>query len=194
MHLLLRIPAQHQRAVVKYLLLGATMCFLFAVLLIMAFGEESETSGHLWWKSTREVPYDQRLPYLLGGIALVALAAILFAAATWLTLHPKARGQRAEQRRLAEKLAFQTSTDEGRAQRAYERGDRGFAVTLRVDDGSHWPTLREVELQGWRQTDMRLRKAIKTSDVTPHWDGSHTVVHNYTQEATIYFVRRDHPN
>lgn len=186
MHLLLRVPAQHQKTVVKYLLSIGALFSLVAVLLLMAFGEESETSGHLWWKTSRQVPYEERLPYLLGGIALVALAVTLFAAAAWIAIHPKARGQRAEHRKLAEKRAFQTQTNEGRAQRAFERGDRGFAVTLRIDDGSHWPTLREVELQGWRQTEMRLRKAVTTTDVTPHSDGGHTVVRNSTQEATFY--------
>ena len=189
-HLIARLSADHQKTAAKAALVAAGLSAVFAALSFMTFTEKSETSGVLWWKVTRQLTYGERAPYLYSGLGLAALAAVLALVAAAIWVHPATRASRAQQRQEAQKLLFQTTTIEGRAQRAFELGDLGFAVTLRVDDGSHWRHLREVEAQGWRQTSQLLREKKRFTDVTPHGDGSHTVIRSSEQEATFYFERR----
>lgn len=190
MQLLSRIPPQHQEASQRWCLTLALAAALLSAVQLLAYSEDTESTGALWWKVTRQVPDSERLPYLLSGVALATLAIILFAAGAWIFAHPAMRRQRHNHRKALEKERFQTQTPEGRAQRAFELGDAGFAAELRVDDGSHWPVLRRIEAEGWRQTGQRLHKLKRITHVTPHWDGGHTVERSSTQNATFSFARR----
>lgn len=62
-------PSLHKPASIALVGLGA-VCFLVAILLFVQFSQTTETSGHLWWKETREIPLDERRPYLIVGICL----------------------------------------------------------------------------------------------------------------------------
>ena len=78
--LLSRIPAKKQRPIAKGLLGVAAFFSLYAFLFIMWFGETKESSGWLWWQTSREIPLDERVPHLLIGLGLLvaALVCVIF--------------------------------------------------------------------------------------------------------------------
>ncbi len=71
-----RIPDALQKPATKGLLCLAVACSLVAILLILEFSQTTKTSGHLWWKESREIPLNERLPYLLIGIGLLIVAVV----------------------------------------------------------------------------------------------------------------------
>jgi len=76
-------------------------------------------------------------------------------------------------------------TDTGRAHKAFERGDRTFEATVRIDRGGHHSTVEAIEERGWILIQERANRQKKV--VTAHSDGTHTV--KASQTATFYFIR-----
>jgi len=76
-----RIPVRLQKPVAKGLLVAAFFAADFGALNVMGFSKSTETSGWLWWQETTEIPLSERLPYLVTGVGLFAVAVICVAVA-----------------------------------------------------------------------------------------------------------------
>lgn len=82
---LTRVPVNRQEPLAKGLLGVAGCIALLGVVFVMAFTERTETTGHLFWKETTELSLSERLPWLLVGIGMIAVAAVCVVAAIRLT-------------------------------------------------------------------------------------------------------------
>jgi hypothetical protein len=208
-----RLPVSLHGAAAKALLGLAVLCALFAIMSFLGFSETTETTGHLWWKETRDIPYGERRPYLLAGIGLAVVAASLLIGALELAV-AQARRRRAHQRRLREaaeaqrrwelspegqahrqakeaaeaRLLWEGSTA-GKAALAYRRGDHFFSIEL-VADGDLAQHLNAVTTAGWVQKSVS-RRHTRTTSVQPMYDGTHEVTRD-TVEYRTYLFRRDH--
>lgn len=73
-----RIPLDKRKPAIAGCLYATVMLGLFGLLCVMAYTEKEKTNstGHLWWKetTTKAVPSDTRITYLLIGIFLIFLA------------------------------------------------------------------------------------------------------------------------
>jgi hypothetical protein len=67
-------------------------------------------------------------------------------------------------------------------------------VTLEILQPGHERMLDDIASVGWRLDRQVRHPRVRTTDVTPKWDGSHEVVKTVTQQATFYFVREVDPN
>ena len=52
-----RLPVSLHSTAAKALLGLAVLLAAIASLCFIGFSETTETTGHLWWKETREIPY-----------------------------------------------------------------------------------------------------------------------------------------
>lgn len=69
--LLARLPASWHRPLSGVLVVAAVACVVAAIVCFLVYGQATETTGHLWWKETEEIPIAARRPYLLAGILLL---------------------------------------------------------------------------------------------------------------------------
>lgn len=214
-----RLPSSLHSTAVKALVGLALLCALIAMLFFIGFSETTETSGHLWWKETREIPYAERRPYLLAGIGLGIATAVLLLGVLELVA-AQARQRRAQRRwemspdgqvhRQAAEAAAQRRREAEAAQRAereaaearlrWERSTAGRAA-LAYQRGDHYFSielvadedlaqhLNAVTTVGWVQ-DSVSRRHSKTTSVQPIYDGTHEVTRD-TVEHRTYLFRRD---
>lgn len=120
-----RLPVSLHRPAAIALATLAMLCVLIAVILFLIYSETTETTGHLWWKNTREIPYAERRPYLLAGIGFVVAAASLMAGTLELVV-ALARERRAGRRRrrdAAEARRLWEMTPEGQAARQAQEAE-----------------------------------------------------------------------
>lgn len=151
-----RLPASSQSPIAKALVSLALFCCIAALVCYFSFSATTETSGHLWWKETREIPWAERRPYLIAVIAFVTAAAVGLVGSLELCIAvarrtdsqtglgpdastsisfvlTRAAGRswrRARGRRaelLAAAVAQRVATQEAAAQRRYERSTAGQA-------------------------------------------------------------------
>lgn len=83
---LARIPVKMQRHAANVILYVAFLAALFGAVAFGVFSETERTSGALWWRETTEVPLSERVPALVVGVVLVAVAATSVFAAVSLYL------------------------------------------------------------------------------------------------------------
>ena len=92
-----KLPVSLHSTVAKALVGLAALCALIAIMSFIGFSETTETTGHLWWKENREIPYGERRPYLLAGLGFAVTAAVLLLGALELVA-AKSRQRRAQRR------------------------------------------------------------------------------------------------
>ena len=117
-----RLPVSLHSTAVKALVGLAVLCALIAILSFIGFSETTESTGHLWWKETREIPYGDRRPYLLAGVGFAVAAASLLIG-TMELVAAQARQRRSDRRRLQEAAEAQRRWEispEGQAHRQAE--------------------------------------------------------------------------
>ena len=117
-----RLPVSLHSTAAKALLGLAVLLAAIASLCFIGFSETTETTGHLWWKETREIPYGERRPYLLAGIGLAIAAASLMIGALEL-IAVQARQRRTDRRQRQEVAMAQVRWEmspEGQAHRQAE--------------------------------------------------------------------------
>lgn len=136
-----RLPVSLHSPAAKALGALAVLCTLTAIGFFIAFSETTETTGHLWWKETREIPYGERRPYLLAGIGFAVAAASLLIGALELRLAHRRRLQEAAQAQRRWEMSpegqAQRQAEEAAAQRrreaeAAERAERQAAELRRL--------------------------------------------------------------
>lgn len=206
-----RLPASVHSTAAKALAGLAILCALTAVLLFLGFSQTTETTGQLWWKETREIPYAERRPYLLAAIGFaIAAASFLLGTLELVVAHRRwAFSPEGQAHRLAEQAATQrrweAETAErarqeaararwlwensiaGRAALAFQRGDHYFSIEL-VVDGDLAQHLNEVSMAGWRQESFG-RRHERTTRQRPLHDGTHEVTRETVEHRTYLFRR-----
>lgn len=74
--------------------LGAFLLLMYGLLQFLGYSRATESSGMLWWSETREVPMDERMPYLQGAIICWVAAIALAGITIWLTVIRRRRADR----------------------------------------------------------------------------------------------------
>lgn len=215
-----RLPVSLHRPGAIALAVLAVVCALAAAILFGVYSETKETTGHLWWKETREIPYGERRPYLLACIGF-AVAATGFLSGSLALLAALVRRRRAErlwelspegqaarqaqeaeaQRRWKAEAAEQARREAAQAQRLWEASTAGQAA-LAYQRGDHYFSielvvdanlanhLNDVARAGWRQ-DSYGRRHERTSSSRPLYDGTHEVTRETLEYRTYLFRRAD---
>lgn len=126
-----RLPTSLHNPLAKALLALAVLCAILALFSLVEFSQTTETSGHFWWKKTREIPIDERRVYGLIGVGLIVAAVFCVVGVVELVV--------AQARSTDARLGFGTHPDTslpfvlaraaGRSWRSF-RGRRADALTI----------------------------------------------------------------
>lgn len=74
-----RLPRSLHPPVAIALAVLALLALVAALILFAIYSRTTETSGHLWWAETREIPLEERRPYQFAALGCFAFAGIALA-------------------------------------------------------------------------------------------------------------------
>ena len=214
-----RLPERHHAAARRALLIAAAIGAVAAVACTGLFLEDTKTTGALWFKTTRTIPLNERVPALLGAIAAIALTLLALVGALELVISQERRREAEnaatgatprplpvllvrsawaahKRRQQADQEArdkvgdwFYARSPAGRAETAWEEEKMYFSVEIKVD-GRLGDQLEAITDIGWR-IDNYSRRHRKTSYSSARPDGGHDVTRTTTEYRTYLFHRPD---
>lgn len=114
-----RLPVSLHKPSAAALVVLTALCAIAGIALFVVFSQTTETTGHLWWKETREISYSERRPYLLASIGFAAATALLLSGAVELlaALATQRRADRRLRREAADEQRRWEMSPAGQAQR-----------------------------------------------------------------------------
>jgi hypothetical protein len=164
-----KLPSSLTGAVVAGFVALAAVCGLTALIFFLVYLQTTETSGQLWWKETREIPYSERRPYLLAciGFGVVSATSLIGAVKLAVQLAKQSHAERlvrqrweqspegqahrqaeaaAAQQRWAAAAAARAERDAAEARRLWEASTAGRAA-IAYQRGDHYFSL-ELKVDG----------------------------------------------
>ncbi|KRA37931.1 MULTISPECIES: hypothetical protein [unclassified Nocardioides] len=180
-----RLPVSLHGPALKALIALAVLCSFTALILLTVFFNRTESTGHLWWKETKEIPFSERRPYLVACVGS-ALAAVTFLIGALELVVTRASQRRADQRRRDEAMTAlwrqeqevaeahqRHQMEQAEAQRRWELSPAGQAARQAEAAEAQWR--REVEYaeaQRRHQLEIAQRAEREAGEARLRWEQS----------------------